>query len=132
MTYFTLTQLPGRYAVVSLPPESPWPGWAATGDFWNITRTPDELSVITAIGHVPLDWLPPEETPADWVVWEVAGPFDFTVTGVLAALSGALAQAGISLLAVATYRTDYLLVQSGDAQAAARALVAAGHTVRPL
>jgi hypothetical protein len=60
----------------------------------------------------------------------VQGPLDLTLTGVLAALAGALAEAGVSLFAVSTYDTDYLLVRQKDLDRAAAALRAAGHTVR--
>ena len=122
---YTLREFPGRYAVAILPPDSAWPSWAATGPFWSITRTPDELSVITDQAHVP----EPVAATGDWVVFQVAGPFDFAVTGVLAALSATLAQAGVPLLAVATYQTDYLLVQAAQRTATIEAWTVAGHAV---
>lgn len=128
MTGYTVTRLPGRYALVSLPATSPLPPWAARGEFWSVTRTPDELSVITLAASIPAE----VEAHGDWTLWQVAGPFDFAVTGVLSALSGALAQAGVPLLAVATYQTDYLLVQAAHAQAAVTAWRSAGHTVHTL
>ena len=43
--------------------------------------------------------------------------------------TGVLADAGVSLLAVATFDTDYLLVQAGSLERAVAALTAAGHSV---
>lgn len=54
------------------------------------------------------------------------GPFAFDVTGVLAALAAALANAGIVLLAVATSTPDYLLVKAERLSNALAALTAAG------
>jgi hypothetical protein len=91
-----------------------------------VTRTPAELSVICAQTQAP------EEIVAarDWLLYQVVGPFDFGVTGVLAALSQVLAQAGVVLLALATYDTDYLLVKADQAEPAEAALVAAGHRIQ--
>lgn len=55
------------------------------------------------------------------------GPLDFALTGILDALTAPLAQAGISLFAIATYDTDYVLVRAETLDAAITALTAAGH-----
>jgi hypothetical protein len=126
MSSYTLTLLPLRLGVCSLPPAAPIPAWAAAGDFFSLTRTGDELSVICAESQIPPD-IP--HTPG-WVCLKVEGPFDFSVTGVLAALAAPLAAAGVPCLTVATYQTDYLLVQADNLPAALAALRAAGHTVQ--
>jgi hypothetical protein len=59
----------------------------------------------------------------------VLGAFDFDVVGVLARLSGALAAAGVPLLACSTFDTDYLLVHAPDRDRAADALRRAGIAV---
>jgi hypothetical protein len=59
---------------------------------------------------------------------KLVGPFPFTATGVLASLATPLARAGISLLSIATYDTDYLLVKADVFEDAVAVLVAAGHT----
>jgi hypothetical protein len=63
------------------------------------------------------------------VLLRVQGPFAFDVVGVMAALTTTLADAGVVLLAVATYQTDYLLVKAEQTEAAMRALSNAGHQV---
>lgn len=60
---------------------------------------------------------------------EVAGPLDFALTGVLAGLAVPLAEAGVSIFALATYDTDVLLVREAQLDAAIAALRAAGHDV---
>jgi hypothetical protein len=59
----------------------------------------------------------------------VAGVFEFSAVGVLAALVAPLAEAGVAVLAVATYDTDYLLVKEEDLGTAVDALRRAGHVV---
>jgi hypothetical protein len=78
-----------------------------------------------AIGGVPWD----VQQEAGWVCLEVAGPFAFEVVGVLAALAGVLAEAGVPILAVSTFRTDYLLVKGEMLARAVDALRRGGHAV---
>jgi len=81
--------------------------------------------------------LPEEYVPSGWKVekgWrclKVLGPLDLSVTGVIASLSAPLADAGVSILAICTYDTDYLLVRNGDLDRAREVLVEHGHQVSP-
>lgn len=115
--------LPGLYAVSRLSPDAAVPGWA-TGPFINITFTDDELAIICPAERVPLE----VRAERDWRVLKLVGPFPFTAVGVLASLATPLARAGISLLSIATYDTDYFLVKSDVLEDAIAVLVAAGHT----
>jgi hypothetical protein len=115
--------LPGQFAVCRLDRDTPWPIWAR-GAFVSVTATEDELSVVCEASAVPVAITADRE----WRVLKVVGPFAFTTTGVLASLAAPLAQAGVSLLAIATYDTDYLLVKSEALDRAITTLVAAGHT----
>ncbi len=115
--------LPGRYAVCRLNPEAAVPG-GAQGAFVNITFTPDELAIICPAERVPAEG----RAERDWRVLKLVGPFPFTAVGVLASLATPLARAGISLLSIATYDTDYFLVKSDVFDDAVSVLIAAGHT----
>jgi hypothetical protein len=53
------------------------------------------------------------------------------LVGILAALSGALTQAGIALFALSTFDTDYLLVREQDLDRAMLALESEGHRIAP-
>lgn len=129
MNSYTLVCLPGRYAVCLLPPTTPIPPWTNKGDFCSITRTSDELSIICAEAALPV--IVPEEMQVarDWALLRVEGPFAFDVVGVMAALTTALSTAGVVILAMATYQTDYLLVKAEQMEAAVTALSKAGHRV---
>lgn len=63
----------------------------------------------------------------DWRVIKIVGPFPLNAVGVMSALATPLAAAGISILAVATYDTDYVLVKADKLESATAALVQAGH-----
>lgn len=115
--------LAGNYAVCRLSPDATVPGWAG-GPFVNITLTDDELTIICPAERVPSD----VRAERDWRVLKLVGPFPFTAVGVLASLATPLARAGISLLSIATYDTDYFLVKTEVFDEAVKVLVAAGHT----
>lgn len=114
--------LPGRYAICRLPPEAPVPGWA-TGSFCNITRASDELALICPSEQVPAG----VRAERDWRLLRLVGPFSFSAIGVLASIASPLARAGISLLSIATYDTDYFLVKGERFKEALAVLAAAGH-----
>ena len=126
MPGLTLTIIPGRFAVCRLDAQEAVPGWALDGDFFAVTRTAEELSIVCRETDVPEG----EMSETGWVCLKVEGPLDFSLTGVMAALAGPLADAGISLFAVSTYDTDYLLVKTLALDGAVVALTKAGHTVR--
>lgn len=115
--------LPGRYAVCRRP-AGDWPAdLSPGGDFLSVTRTREEVSVVLPEGESG-DW---ERAERGWRVLRVAGPLDVSQVGVLAALAAPLAAAGVSIFAVSTFDTDYLLVQDDDLEAALDALRGAGH-----
>ena len=120
-----LSLLPERFAITRLAADLPIPAWATQGPFFSVTRTGDELSVVTELSVVPRG-VPSER---GWRVLRVHGPFVLSEIGVLAALATPLAEAKISLFAVSTLDTDYLLVASETLPAAVAALERAGHTI---
>jgi len=122
---FELTLLTERFAISRLAADSPIPDWATRGPFFSVTRTGDELSVVTEISQVPVG----VHSQPGWRVLKVHGPFVLSEVGVLSALAAPLAAAKISLFAVSTFDTDYLLVAAEALSAAISALTRAGHTI---
>ena len=99
--------------------------WAWEGEFVSITRARGELSVICAVDAVP------EHVLADrgWRALVVTTTMDFSMTGVAASITRPLADAGVSVLPVATHDTDYFLVKEERLADAIEALLGAGHGV---
>jgi uncharacterized protein len=120
-----LSLLPERFAIARLAADSPIPEWATQGPFFSVTRTGDELSIVTELSRVPVG----VQSQPGWRVLKVHGPFVLSEIGVLAALAAPLAEAKISLFAVSTFETDYLLVASETLSATIAALERAGHTI---
>ena len=117
--------LPYELAVCRLGAGDDVPDWAMRAGFFSLTRTSDELSIVC-----PQDQVTPEvEQEGGWRCLMVSGPLDFNQVGVLAALAQPLAEAGISIFAMSTYRTDYILVREKDLGLAISALRKAGHCI---
>lgn len=114
----------GTWAIVRLSATAPMPDWAfASSPFVSITRTADELSIVCPAAAVPIG------VPAvtDWALFKLHGPFDFNQVGILESVASPLARAKVSLLAVGTFDTDYILVKAGQARLACDVLIDAGH-----
>jgi hypothetical protein len=111
-----LTVLPEPLAICRLHASDRIPSWALEerGTFSSITRTRDELSIVCAEEAVP----PDTQVEDGWRALVVPGPIPFEQTGVLASIAGPLAAAGISLFAVSTYDTDYVLLKAADVERA--------------
>jgi hypothetical protein len=121
----TLQLLAGEFAVCRLPATESIPAWAGSAAFSSVTRTADELSIICPATQVPAK----NKHDGGWRVIKFVGPFAFTETGILASVLAPLAAAKISILATATFDTDYLLLKSTQLESARRALESAGHQI---
>jgi uncharacterized protein len=121
-----LSVLEHRLAVCRLEPRAEIPKWVSGAPFFCVTRTAGELSVICPEERIPAG------TPCErgWRALEVEGPLEFGLTGVLASLAVPLAESEVGILAIATYETDYVLVQESQLDLAAQALRERGREVR--
>jgi len=120
--------LPGSYAVLRLPPDAEVPAGALVPPFHSVTRTPAELSVVCPEGAVPVG----ARVEAGWALLALAGPFPFELVGVLSSFLAPLAEAGVSVFALSTFDTDYVLVKRERLDDALDALAAAGHGLGPV
>ena len=109
-----------RYAVCALAVPA-LPG----GEFMSLTVSGGEVSLVCEEEKAP------EGCTAEtgWRALKIKGPLDFSLVGILADVSAALKQANVSIFAVSTYETDYVLVKARSLQRAVAALEAQGHTV---
>jgi len=113
-------------SICRLPPGAPAPDWGDRPGFYSLTRTERELSLVC-----PSAWVKPGWTSSPgWRALEVAGPLDLDQVGILAQLAGCLARAGVSIFALSTHDTDYVLVKEEDLAKALAALAQGGHRVR--
>lgn len=97
------------------------------GGLFFLAVTDNEISVVCETRHTPKQTT---ERTDGWRGLRVSGTMDFSLVGVLARLSGTLAEESIPLFCVSTFDTDYLLVRTPDFERACETLHKAGHTIR--
>jgi hypothetical protein len=104
------------------------PGWDwRTGPLASITYTESETSVVCAFDSVPSG----TTVQGPLVAFEIAGPLDFSTVGVLSGLLEPLAKQGISILALSTYDTDWILIEAQHADEAMATWKRDGNTAAP-
>jgi hypothetical protein len=120
-----LSSIEGDFSIFQIDPTFGIPEWALKGDFFSITQTTDELSIICD------DKIIPEKInrEKDWRILKIEGPFAFDEIGILNAITTPLAREKISLLTISTFNTDYILIQNSHFRRAVDILKNDGHQV---
>lgn len=99
---------------------------AVNGAFFSLTRTSQEISLVCEVSAVPANAV---EVSRPWRCIAVVGPLDFSLTGILAPIATILAEARISIFALSSYDTDFILVRAETLEAASEALQQAGYKI---
>ena len=115
----TMKLLKEKYGVCRLAKTELIPKWAQDSNFFSITKTSDELSIVCLEDSIPNEI----KCEKDWRILKIEGPLDFSLIGILASISTILAQKGISIFAISTYDTDYILVKNKDIDNAIESLI---------
>ena len=92
--------------------------------FFFIGKTDEEISLVCRTEDTPANTADRED---GWRGFRIEGILDFSLTGILAKISGVLAEKEIGIFAVSTYNTDYVLVKKENLTRAMEALSAAGY-----
>ena len=128
MNTLNISIIPSTFSVCRLPQDTAVPSWALQSKWFSITKTDDELSIVCCSSDVPTsDTIVVE---GHWRALKVLGPLDFSLVGVLANLSSAMANNGISIFAISTYDTDYILVKEKQLNASIACLIEKGHVIK--
>lgn len=122
----TMKLLKEKYGVCRLDKNELIPEWAQKGDFFSITKTKDELSIVCSQNNIPANI----KCEKEWRILKIEGPLDFSLIGILSSISSILAQRRISIFAISTYDTDYILVKESDIDNAIEVLMKEGYEVR--
>lgn len=109
-----------EFSVCKLEPSAPVD---LGGAFCFAARTDRELSLVCPSEAAPEHCIACE---AGWRAMRVEGALAFSLVGILAKLTAALARADVGLFAVSTFDTDYILVKKEALPRAVEALRGAG------
>jgi len=126
LNYMNLILLAKKYSIYKFRNGSVLPGWVYTSEFYSITRTLEEISVVA----LQTDFFSDDFIcNKDWRIIKVAGTLDFSLVGIIADLSSVFKKKNISIFTISTYDTDYILVKQKDINAGIQALTENGHTI---
>jgi hypothetical protein len=125
--------VPGRYAVCKLRYITRTDlALLVTEPFYSITKSPEETTVVCRESTADVfEWVK-EGRENGFVALRVAGQIAFDEAGVLAQMSDVLAEKDISIFAISTYDTDYILMREESQKVAIAALEKAGYEVKRL
>lgn len=102
-----LKLLKDRYSVCRLNRNEEIPKWIFQEEFFSITRTDEELSIVCLQDKIKENI----KCEKDWRILKIEGPLDFSLIGILSRISTLMANNGISIFAISTYDTDYILIK---------------------
>lgn len=107
-----------QFSIHSFAEDSQVPKEVFAASIYFIGKTHEELSIVCP-SDIKLDSIEEEK---GWVAFEVLGPLAFSLTGILSQIASALAAANISIFAISTFDTDYILVKKDTVNDAITAL----------
>jgi hypothetical protein len=111
--------------VCRLAPQEAIPSWSESSDFFSVTRSSDELSIVCCQHLVPQEI----GCSRNWRLLRIDGDLDLRLIGVLSGLLAPLARADVSVFVLSTFNTDYFMVPAQVLEKAAEVLKEEGHRV---
>lgn len=93
-------------------------------EFVFVSKTDEELSLVCNTQFVPEETIARED---GWKGFRIQGELDFSLVGILAKISTILAEQGISIFAISTFNTDYILIKEEKLDAAVNILSKQGY-----
>ena len=121
--FMELKKLPYSLTVCKV---AAWTDIDPASDFFFIGKTDEELSLVCRTEDTPVRTVARED---GWKGFRIQGFLDFSLIGILSALSGILAAHQIGIFAVSTYNTDYILVKEENFDRALNLLASAGYRI---
>ena len=122
-TKIVLSILEETYIIHKLDQSTNLPEELIECEFYSLSNSQEELSLVCPEQML----IQSENSSPNWKCLKVAGPLDLNLTGILAGLSDTLANAKISIFAISTFETDYVLIQKQVLETAKSALKSAGY-----
>ena len=95
-------------------------------DYSFIAKTEEERSLVCITKEIPSNVIRRDD---GWKAFCVQGVLDFSLIGILSEISTILAEHGISIFAVSTYNTDYILIKDTNYEKALEVLKYSGYEI---
>ena len=95
-------------------------------EFSFIGKTDEEKSLVCITSEVPPNVI---QCDIGWKARRIQGVLEFSLIGILSKIATILADHNISIFAVSTYNTDYLLTKKENFEKAIKALKNAGYNI---
>ena len=125
----TLIRHPELLSFVRFGPNEVVPDWALSdAPLVSVSATATETSVVCATEAIPNDAVVRQQGP--FHVFEVEGPLDFALTGLLSAIVTPLGAADITVFTVSTFDTDWILVPTFESERAIQLWKRDGHVIK--
>jgi hypothetical protein len=104
----TLSLLPQRFGICHFEKKTQIPKWAMEGEFFSITKTDQELSIV-----FPQEKIPPGVLyEPNWRAFRIEGILDgIYAVGIIEILARPLAENKIPIFNISTYQTNYIFVK---------------------
>ena len=121
----SISVLPEQFAICQLKMDEPIPNSIYQSSFYSISKSDEELSVVCEERFVKNEI----KKSTGWRLLKINAVLDLSLTGITAKFSTALAKVGVNLSVIATFNTDYILVEHVKLLTAIVALREAGFEV---
>lgn len=95
-------------------------------DYCFIGKTDEEKSLVCITEEVPMNTI---ERDDGWKAFRIQGVLDFSLIGILAKISGILAEEKIGIFAISTFNTDYILTKKENYDKAIETLKKADYQI---
>jgi len=118
-----LSVLSETFTIHKLSPDASIPEGILKNNFYSVSKTENELSLVCS-EVIEVQSL---QSSKGWKCIKVKGPLDLNLTGILAGISDILTRGNISIFAISTFDTDYILVRSQDLPSARKKLKKGGY-----
>ena len=92
-------------------------------EFYSLSNSQEEMSLVCPEQIL----IQSGNNSPNWECLKLAGPLDLNLTGILAGLSDTLEREKISIFAISTFETDYVLIQKQVLETAKSVLKSAGY-----
>ena len=121
-----LILLKDTYSIYKFRDEQNLPDWICSSEFYSITRTSEEVSVVASQVDLISSGI---ISNRNWRILKIAGTLDFCLTGIIARITAILAKEAIPVFIVSSYDTDYILVKQNDLDNSIRSLSENGYFI---